>query len=67
MRSRLAVGVLAAGLLAAACGVTPQDEPEPLDAGPPPSVRTPTVSERPHPSATPTAGEHPALTPTTSG
>ncbi len=58
MRSRLAVGVLAATLLAAACGVTPQDEPEPLDAGPPPPARTPTVIERPHPGPTPPAGEH---------
>lgn len=66
MRSRLAAGVLAAGLLAAACGVEPQDAPEPLDAAPSEPARTPTVSERPNPSPAPT-GPHTPLTPTTSG
>ncbi len=46
MRARLAAGMLVAGLLAAACGVEAQDEPEPLDLAPSPPAPTPTVSER---------------------
>ncbi|MDP8971278.1 MAG: hypothetical protein M3N52_12450 [Actinomycetota bacterium] len=68
MRSRrLAAGVLAVGLLAAACGVEPQDAPEPLDVAPSGPPRTPTVSERPNPSPTPTAGEQSPLTPPAGG
>ena len=54
MRSRLAAGMLVAGLLGAACSVKPQDAPEPLDPGPSPPAPTPTVSARPHPSPGPT-------------
>ena len=58
MRSRSVAQVLVAGLLAAACGVEAQDAPEPLDISPssPSSpARTPSVSERPSPSPSPTA------------
>ncbi len=55
MRSRLAVGILAAGLLGAACGVTPQDAPEPLDVARTGPAPTPTISERPNPGPSPTA------------
>lgn len=67
MRSRLAAGVLAAGLLAAACGVEPQDAPEPLDPAPSAPARTPTVSERSDPTPSPPAGRYPPPSPTPSG
>jgi len=67
MRSRLTAVVLAAGLLATACGVESQDAPEPLDPAPSPPARTPTVSEVPDPTPSPTTGGYSPRSPTPSG
>jgi hypothetical protein len=66
MKPRRAAGVLIASLLAAACGVEPQDAPEPLDMASSPPALVSTASERPSLSLSPPPTA-PTADPTASG